>query len=108
MLSDTVDSRSQSLSVCESNPLIGVTTMFGNEPVADKALLKKINQRLERTGLGSRSRVTVTIRRGQVSLSGNIQYEHQRRPALKAVGSLQGVRGVVDHLQVQSRDAYRR
>lgn len=82
--------------------------MFGNEPVADRALLKKVNQRLERTGLGSRCRVAVTIRRGQVTLSGNIQYEHQRRPALKAVSSVQGVRGVVDRLQVQSREALRR
>ncbi|MHC4177735.1 MAG: BON domain-containing protein [Planctomycetota bacterium] len=82
--------------------------MFGNEPVADKALLKKVNQRLDRTGLGSRSRVTVTIRSGQVTLSGNIQYEHQRRPALKAVNAVEGVRGVMDHLQVQSRDAHRR
>jgi len=82
--------------------------MFGSEPVADKALLKKVNQRLERTGLGSRRRVNVTISRGQVTLSGNIQYEHQRRPALKAVSAVEGVRGVLDNLQLQSRDAYGR
>ena len=82
--------------------------MLRNEPVPDKTILKKVNQRLMKTGLGSRCRITATVRSGQVSLSGNIQYENQRRPAVRAVGSVDGVKGVVDQLQVQSRDAYRR
>ena len=82
--------------------------MLRNEPVPDKTILKKVNQRLMKTGLGSRCRITATVRSGQVSLSGNIQYENQRRPALRAVGSVEGGKGVVDQLQVQSRDAHRR
>jgi osmotically-inducible protein OsmY len=82
--------------------------MLCNQLVPDKTILKKVNQRLTRTGLGYGCRVTVTVRGGQVSLSGNIQYEHQRRPALRAVGSVEGVKSVLDQLQVQSRDAHRR
>jgi osmotically-inducible protein OsmY len=82
--------------------------MLRNEPVPDKTILKKVNQRLMRTGLGSRCRVTVTVRSGQVSLSGNIQYESQRRPAVRAAGLVEGVKGVVDQLQIHARDADRR
>ncbi len=82
--------------------------MLRNERVPDKTILKKVNQRLMRSGLGSGCRVTATVRSGQVSLSGNIQYENQRRPALKAVGSVEGVKRVVDQLQVQSRQAHRK
>jgi len=82
--------------------------MLRKEPVSDKTILKKVNQRLTRTGMGSRCRVTVTVRGGQVFLSGTLQYENQRRPALKAASTIEGVKGVVDQLQVQSRDANRR
>ena len=82
--------------------------MLHKGSASDKTILKKVNQRLTKTGLGSRCRVTATVRSGQVSLSGNIHYENQRRPALRAVGSVEGGKGVVDQLQVQSRDAHRR
>ena len=72
----------------------------------DKAILKKVNQHLARMSLGSQSRVNAAIRGGQVILSGNIQYENQRRPALKAVGSVEGVRGVLDQLKLLPRKAY--
>jgi len=82
--------------------------MLRNEPVPDKTILKNVNQRLARAGLGSRCRVTATVRNGQVSLSGSIQYENQRRPALRAVGLVEGVKGVADQLQIESRDAHRK
>ena len=75
---------------------------------SDKAILKKVNQRLARASLGSRSQLTAEVRNGQVTLSGTIQYDNQRRPALRAASSVEGVKGVVDQLQVQSRDAHRR
>jgi osmotically-inducible protein OsmY len=71
--------------------------------VPDKAILKKINQRLQRTGLGSGCRLSALVRNGQVTLSGSIQYEHQRRSALRAVNGVEGVRGVTDQLQVPAR-----
>ena len=82
--------------------------MLNKGPGADKAILKKVNQRLARASLGSQSRVTATICNGEVTLSGNLQYETQRRPALRAASGVDGIAGVLDQLQVQSRDAYRK
>lgn len=82
--------------------------MLHKGPASDNAILKKVNQRLARASLGSHSRVTAAVRNGQVTLSGSIQYEIQRRPALRAASGVDGVSGVLDQLQVQSRDAYRR
>jgi len=82
--------------------------MLQKGSASDQAILKKVNQRLARTGLGSRCRVTVGVRNGQVTLSGNIQYENQRRPAVRAANGVDGVKGVSDQLQVESRDARRR
>ena len=76
--------------------------MLRKEPVPDKTILKKVNQRLLRAGLGSGSRVTVTVRRGQVLLAGSIPYENQRRPVLRAVGLAEGVKHVVDQMQLQA------
>ena len=81
--------------------------MLRKEPVPDRTILKDVNKRLLRTGLGARCRVAAAVRNGQVTLSGNIQYESQRRPVLRALSAVDGIRGVVDQVQVQSRDAYR-
>lgn len=73
--------------------------MFGQNQVPDRSLQKTVNQRLERTGTGAQSKVTATVQQGTVTLSGALQYENQRRPILKAVGNIAGVRRVVDQLK---------
>ncbi len=80
--------------------------MLHKKPGSDKTILKKVNQRLARASLGSRSRVIAAVRNGHVTLSGSIQYENQRRPALRAASGVDGVSGVLDQLRVQSRDAH--
>ncbi|MBN1591393.1 MAG: BON domain-containing protein [Pirellulales bacterium] len=72
----------------------------------DKAILQKVNQHLGRMSFGSHCLVNATIRDGRVTLSGNIQYEHQRRPAVKAASSVEGVRGVLDQLKISPRKVY--
>jgi osmotically-inducible protein OsmY len=79
--------------------------MLRKQPVPDKTILKKVNQRLLRSALGSGCHVTVTVQRGQVHLAGSIQYANQRRSVLRAAGSAEGVKSVVDQLQVKPRDA---
>jgi len=81
--------------------------MLRKEVVPDKTIVQKINQRLARAGLGSGSRVTVTVRGGQVTLSGTLQYEIQRRPTLRAVDGVEGVRGVADQMQVKAVGSHR-
>ncbi len=67
--------------------------------VPDKAIEQKVNQRLARAGLGSQSKVTITVRNGTVTMAGTLQYDGQRRPVLNAAQGVAGVRSVVDQLR---------
>ncbi len=71
--------------------------MFGQNQVSDKELSKTVTKRLQRGGGGG---VTADIQRGSVTLKGRIQYESQRRPILKIVNAIAGVRHVIDQLQL--------
>ena len=53
--------------------------MLRKEIIPDKTILKDVNKRLARTGMGSRCRIVATVRGGQVTLTGQMQYENQRR-----------------------------
>ncbi len=77
--------------------------MFQNDKNTDAALLKTVNQKLSRGGGGSQSRITATVQRGTVTLTGKLQYDAQRAPLTKAVASVAGVRRVVDQLTVPPR-----
>ena len=74
--------------------------MFGGSETTDKALLKSVNRRLERSGAGSQSKVSALVQRGTVTLTGKLQYENLRIPIVKAIRGVAGVRGVVDQLQL--------
>jgi len=80
---------------------MGVSIMLSyQERVPDKAIEQKVNQRLGRAGLGSQSRIKVVVRNGQVTMSGTLQYETQRRSVLNSARGVAGVRNVVDQLQM--------
>jgi osmotically-inducible protein OsmY len=66
----------------------------------DRSLLQKVNQRLLRAASGGKTRVTATVRKGDVTLLGTLQYDIQRRNFIKAASSTPGVRRVVDQMQV--------
>jgi len=71
--------------------------MFNRNEVPDKELLKTVTARLTRTGTGSK--VTATVNRGTVTLSGNLRYAAQRAPIMSAANSIAGVRQVIDRMQ---------
>jgi hypothetical protein len=74
--------------------------MFGGTDISDKALLKNVTRKLERSGSsGSQSRLAATVQRGTVTVTGKLQYEAQRIPIMKAIRSVSGVRNIVDQLQ---------
>ena len=75
---------------------------LGNQ-TPDKTLLKNVTQKLVRTGTGSNSHVTATVRSGDVTLTGTIRYEHERRPILRIVSAVAGVRRVIDQLRVEQK-----
>lgn len=68
--------------------------------VADKAIIQKVSQRLSRSGMATTCQLTVLCQQGDVTLSGTLQFEHQRRSALSAARSVDGVRRVIDQMRV--------
>jgi osmotically-inducible protein OsmY len=76
--------------------------MFGGNDNSDKALQKLVDRRLQRSG-GGGSGLKVVVMGGSVTLSGKLQYEHQRMPLLKALRGVAGVRSVLDQLKVPPR-----
>lgn len=79
--------------------------MLQHQRVPDKDLLKLVTQRLARTGLASQTPVTAIVRNGNVTLSGIIHFEYQRKAAIKAVQTINGVQHVLDQLRVQPATA---
>jgi len=73
---------------------------FGNRP-DDKTLLKDVNKRLMRNS--SQTKITASVDGGRVTLTGTLQYEHQRRNVLRSASYVNGVRNVVDQMTVQPK-----
>jgi osmotically-inducible protein OsmY len=71
--------------------------MFGANANSDKELQKLVDRRLQRSGGGYGMRAVVM--NGSVTLSGNLKYESQRIPLLKALRGVSGVRNVLDQLK---------
>lgn len=74
--------------------------MFGSNQTSDATLQKAVDQRLMRGGAGSQSRITARVSQGNVTVSGNLQYEAQRSPLVKNIARVAGVRRVIDQLRV--------
>jgi len=70
--------------------------------VSDETIIQKVTRQLSNRGMQSPCHIDVVSRKGDVTLSGTIQYEHQRLAALHAVRGVDGVRHVVDQMHVQS------
>jgi osmotically-inducible protein OsmY len=78
--------------------------MFGGNANADKALQKAVDRRLQRSGGGSGMRAVVAG--GSVTISGNLKYESQRIPLMKALRGVSGVRGIVDQLKAPPKNPH--
>ncbi len=52
--------------------------MLKKNPVSDQAIMTKVNQQLQSRGIRSPCQVGVLSLKGMVTLSGKIQYDHQR------------------------------
>ena len=71
--------------------------MFGGNDNSDKALQKLVDRRLQRSG--GIAGLRAVVMRGSVTLSGNLKYESQRIPLMKALRGVSGVRNVMDQLK---------
>jgi osmotically-inducible protein OsmY len=77
--------------------------MQGASQFSDKELQKAVASRLVRGGGGA---ATASVQRGTVTVTGKLQYEAQRRQLLKLIGSISGVRSVIDQLSVSVKKAF--
>ena len=68
--------------------------------VQDPVISQKVSSKLSSLGVRAPCHVTVVSNRGNVTLSGTIQYEHQRHTAVRAIKAVAGVQRVVDQMQV--------
>jgi osmotically-inducible protein OsmY len=72
------------------------------DQIPDKTLLRNVDQKLARKGSGT-GHITTAVRGGDVTLTGTIGYEHERRALLRTASSVPGVRRVVDQLKVAEK-----
>jgi osmotically-inducible protein OsmY len=80
--------------------------MAKKDPVSDRVITQKISQQLQNRGVRSPCQVTVMSQKGTVTLSGKIQYDHQRRMATQAAQGVDGVQRVVDRLQLIAKETH--
>ena len=74
--------------------------MYTKEIVPDRVIDQKVVRQLANHGVRPPCTVVASSKKGTVMLTGKIQYEHQRNLCLRTVNSVEGVRRVVDQLQI--------
>lgn len=71
-------------------------------PIQDKTITRQVQGKIAGRGLGVPCRIVVATLKGEVTLTGTVQYEQQRSSASQATRGVAGVRRVVDRLTVKA------
>jgi osmotically-inducible protein OsmY len=71
---------------------------------SDYSITQKVGEQLCSRGVRSPCRISVITSEGNVTLSGTIQHEHQRRTILHTTQAVEGVQRVVDRLRLISEE----
>jgi len=66
----------------------------------DDRITQQVNNKLASRGFAAPCRLTVKSSHGQVTLSGTVQYAHQKSAAVSAISGMAGVRRVIDQMTV--------
>ncbi len=74
---------------------------LGNQ-VPDKTLLRNVERKLMQKCSGS-TRVKATVRSGDATVTGMIRHEYERKPIVRCVAAVPGVRRVIDQLQLEKK-----
>jgi osmotically-inducible protein OsmY len=74
--------------------------MMHQEKVKDTVITQKVKEKLSGAGIRAPCHVTAVSTNGQVTVSGSIQFEHQRPIALRAIRGVTGVQRVVDQMRL--------
>ncbi|TWT93904.1 BON domain-containing protein [Stieleria varia] len=72
---------------------------FGNK-VPDKTLQVNVIRKLAQKCAGS-NRIDASVRGGDVTLTGSIKNEFERKPILRCVSAVQGIGRVVDQIRLE-------
>jgi osmotically-inducible protein OsmY len=75
---------------------------MGITPVQDKTITRQVQDRIAGRGLKSPCRIEVQTSKGQVTLTGSVQYLQQKACAVSAASAISGVRHVIDRLIVKT------
>jgi osmotically-inducible protein OsmY len=68
--------------------------------------VQKVSQMLVNHGFRPPCRLSVSARNGDVTLTGTLQYENQRRNAVRTAQAVPGVRRVIDQMKVQQHQIW--
>ncbi len=74
--------------------------MLKKEAIPDRTIDQKVGQQLANRGMRPPCKVAASSNAGTVTLTGKIQYEHQRNACIQLARRVEGVKRVVDQLQV--------
>ncbi len=72
---------------------------MGNK-VPDNQLTRAVSMKLAQKSGGSGCKLNAVVANGQVTITGMVTAEYQRRPIVNAINSISGVRRVIDQIQV--------
>ena len=75
-------------------------------PVQDKTITRQVLGKLAGRGLNSPCHVAVNTFKGQVTLTGTVQYAHQKTTASQVANGIAGVKRVIDQLIVKAVSRY--
>jgi hyperosmotically inducible protein len=70
---------------------------------ADQKITTDVQLKLANRGLRSPCKVTVDTKNGEVTLTGVVQYAHQKNAAVQAATGVAGVRRVIDNTTVGAK-----
>jgi osmotically-inducible protein OsmY len=70
-------------------------------PVPDRIITQQLNNKLATRGVRSPCKVTVQSNKGEVTLSGTVQFAHQKQAAVQLANGIAGVRRIIDQLIIK-------
>ncbi len=70
---------------------------------ADQKISSEVQVKLASRGLRSPCNLSVTTKNGEVTLTGTVQYAHQKAAAVQVATSVAGVRRVTDQTKVGAK-----
>jgi osmotically-inducible protein OsmY len=77
--------------------------MLHKTPVSDTAITQQAHHMLTTHGFRAPCNIEVQTSRGVVTLSGTIEFDHQRIAILRVIHQIDGVSYVNDRMQVQPK-----